>query len=75
MLIRLRDVSASLEERAHALDVALPARTDQRRPAILIRLCDVSASCEERAQSVELARPARSHAHSPAIRSGLRHQL
>jgi hypothetical protein len=58
--MRLRDVSAGCEKRAHALDMAFPARTDQRRPAIRSSLCDVSASIEERAHALDMALTARS---------------
>jgi uncharacterized protein YydD (DUF2326 family) len=57
----LRDISASFEERAHALEMALHARTHQCSPAILIHVCDVSASLEERAHALDLALLARSH--------------
>jgi hypothetical protein len=57
----LRDISASFEERAHALEMAQHTRTHQCSPAIHIHVCDVSASLEERAHPVETARSARSH--------------
>jgi hypothetical protein len=41
-----RDVSAGLEERQHALEMALMARSHQRSQTIATRLREVCTSCE-----------------------------
>jgi hypothetical protein len=69
LLIRLRDVGACLEERAHAREMAMQARTRQWRLAVWTSLRGVRASLEERAHALELALLARMDQRSPAIRS------
>jgi hypothetical protein len=62
----LCDVSASVEERAHALDMARMARNHQRSHATRSSLCDVSTSLEERAHALDMSRIACAYQRSPA---------